>query len=105
MIIDAIKEKKGNDINLIDLSKIMNSPADFFIISSASSKRQINAIARNVIDVLDEKRGTKCWRQEGESSNWRLLDYGDIVIHVLQEDAREYYQLDELWEDGKQKIK
>ena len=51
MIIDAIKEKKGNDINLIDLSKIMNSPADFFIISSASSKRQINDIILDSWDV------------------------------------------------------
>ena len=49
--------------------------------------------------------GTKLWRQEGQASNWRLLDYGDIVIHILRQDLREYYQLDQLWEDGKQKIK
>ena len=105
MIIDAIKEKKGNHINLIDLSNIMNSPADFFIICSASSKRQINAIVNNIIDLLAKKVGTKLWRQEGQASNWRLLDYGDIVIHILRQDLREYYQLDQLWEDGKQKIK
>ena len=81
MIIEAIKEKKGRDIVLIDLNKIVNSPCSFFVICSTTSKTQINAIANHLEKVLLEKLKLKIGHQEGKLSNWRLLDYMDVVIH------------------------
>jgi len=100
LIIKAIKEKKGRDIMIINLKDIMNSPCSFFVICSAKSKTQINAIANNIGKLLLEKCNLKIWSEEGRSSNWRLIDYVDIVVHILQDEAREYYKLEELWGDA-----
>ena len=100
MIIDAIKKKKGKDIVVINLNKIPHSPCDFFVICSAGSQTQINAIKENIECSLKEKLEMKVWRQEGKNSNWQLLDYVNIVIHVFKEETRDYYKLEELWGDG-----
>ena len=86
---------------MINLNEIINSPCSFFVICSASSKRQINSIADNIEKLLLDKVNLKIWNEEGRQSNWRLIDYVDIVIHVLKEETREYYKLEELWGDGK----
>ena len=100
MIVKAIKEKKGRDIMIINLENIMNSPCSFFVICSTTSKTQINAIVNNIEKLLLEKLNLKIWSQEGRSSNWRLIDYVDIVVHILQDEARDYYKLEELWGDA-----
>tara|TARA_B100000530_G_scaffold335883_1_gene289086 strand:+ start:3213 stop:3533 length:321 start_codon:yes stop_codon:yes gene_type:complete len=100
LIVKAIKEKKGRDIMILNLQDIMNSPCSFFVICSATSKTQINAIANNIGKLLFEKFNLKIWSEEGRSSNWRLIDYVDIVVHILQDEAREYYKLEELWGDA-----
>ena len=97
---DGIKERKGYNIVLIELTKIKNSPCSFFVICSATSKTQINAIADNIKRKVLKNLDVKIWKEEGRNSNWRLLDYGDLVIHILKEEMREYYQLEELWGDG-----
>ena len=86
---------------MINLNDIINSPCSFFVICSASSKRQINSIADNIEKLLLDKVNLKIWNEEGRQSNWRLIDYVDIVIHILKEETREYYKLEELWGDGK----
>ena len=86
---------------MINLNEIINSPCSFFVICSASSKRQINSIADNIEKLLLDKVNLKIWNEEGRQSNWRLIDYVDIVIHILKEETREYYKLEELWGDGK----
>ena len=86
---------------MINLNDIINSPCSFFVICSASSKRQINSIANNIEKLLLDKVNLKIWNEEGRQSNWRLIDYVDIVIHILKEETREYYKLEELWGDGK----
>ena len=86
---------------MINLNEIINSPCSFFVICSASSKRQINSIADNIEKLLLDKLDLKIWNEEGRQSNWRLIDYIDIVIHILKEETREYYKLEELWGDGK----
>ena len=101
MIIEGIKAKKGRNIVVINLNDIINSPCSFFVICSASSKRQINSIADNIEKLLLDKVNLKIWNEEGRQSNWRLIDYVDIVIHILKEETREYYKLEELWGDGK----
>lgn len=100
MIIEAIKEKKGSEIMILDLKDIPNSPCSFFVICSATSKTQINAIANNIEKLLLEKLNLKIWNQEGRSSNWRLIDYINIVVHILKDETRKYYKLEALWGDG-----
>ena len=100
MITDGIKEKKGEDIIVIDLKKNLNAPCDFFIICSAKSKVQINAIANNVEKILLKNLKLKKWHDEGRDSNWRLIDYSDIVVHILKNETREYYKIEELWGDA-----
>ena len=101
MIIDAISEKKGQDITIIDLRDIKTAPCDFFVICSANSKIQINAIADNIEKIMLSKMNQHIWNQEGRNSNWRLIDFSDIVIHIFKSEVREYYNLEELWGDGK----
>ncbi len=99
MVIDAIKEKKGKEIVVINLTKTKHAPSDFFVICSATSNTQIDAIADNVISFLKETANLNIWQEEGRNSNWRLLDYVNIVIHIFKENTREYYKLEELWSD------
>jgi ribosome-associated protein len=106
LIIEGIIEKKGQNIVIINLISIVNSPCSYFVICSANSKTQINAIANSIKSVLIKKINLKAWKEEGENSNWRLLDYSDIVIHILKNEIREHYNLEELWGDGEiKKIK
>lgn len=100
MVVDAIEEKKGEDIAIIDFKNNTNSPCSFFIICSAKSKIQINAIASNIEKIVLKKRKLKKWRDEGRNSNWRLIDYHDIVVHVFKNDTRKHYNLEELWGDA-----
>ena len=100
MIIDAIKEKKGKEIVIINLTSTIHAPSDFFIICSATSNTQIDAIANNVVRFLKDTANLNIWQEEGRSSNWRLLDYVNIVIHIFKEETRDYYKLEELWADG-----
>ena len=96
LIIKAIKDKKGIKITLINLDKIINSPCCFFIICTANSKTHINAIANNIKKVLSDISH----QDEGAMSNWRLLDYMNIVVHILTTESRSFYRLEELWNDG-----
>lgn len=101
-IVDCIKEKKGLDIVSIDLSGTDNSVCEFFIITHADSGVQVKAIARNIEDRLKEKFGIRASHSEGyENSQWVLLDYNSIVVHVFLDSIRDYYKLEELWADAK----
>ena len=93
-------EKKASDILLLDVRGLC-SYADFFIISSAPSERQAAAIARSVDDGL-RRGGVKPLSVEGlKQGNWALLDFGDIVVHVFLDTARDYYDLEGFWTDAK----
>ena len=100
MIIDKIKEKKGLDIVVVDLINILNAPCSFFVICTAKSQTQINAIASNIQGKLKEELNLTAWKEEGRGSNWRLIDYSDVVIHIFKAETRTYYNLEELWGDG-----
>lgn len=100
-IVDTITDVKAEDIVLLDLRDI-TLIADFFVICTGNSDRQLKAIVNRVRDAVREKFGKKPWRVEGDpSGGWVLVDYGDIVIHAFTEDQRDYYDLEELWRDGK----
>lgn len=95
----AVDDKKGEDISVLNIGKI-TSMAEYFIITSASSERQVKAIANNVEDEL-EKLGIPVKGKEGHAtSRWILLDYGDIMVHVFHNEERDFYSLDKLWKDA-----
>jgi len=102
VIIEAIQEKKGNDILSIDLSKVESAVTDFFIITNADSTTQVNAIAGEIQEHTRKTLSEKVWKKEGsDNSQWILMDYGSIVVHVFQTPYREFYKIEDLWADGK----
>lgn len=95
----AADDKKANDIIILDVGKL-TSFADHFIICSAPSERQVQAIVKNVQDELSAVN-IKALGVEGmESASWVLLDYGDVVFHCFTDAAREYYDLEGFWIDA-----
>jgi ribosome-associated protein len=98
--VDALEEKKGEDIILLDLHEV-TSFTDYFVICTGTSNRMLNALA----DAANEKTRTqhkKKGRLEGSpDAGWMVLDYGDVVVHIFDEELRGYYNLEELWKEGK----
>jgi len=100
-IIHAIKEKKGDNIVSLDLRKIPEAVADFFIICEASSTTQVKAIAdfvdAHVKDALEESP----YHSEGQqTAHWVLIDYVNVVVHVMLPETRKFYKLEEMWMDA-----
>ena len=100
-IIKAIQEKKGENIISLDLRKIPEAVADFFIICQATTATQIKAIA----DFVEEKVKKDCdelpYRDEGRQSlHWVLIDYINVVVHIMLPETRRFYKLEEMWSDG-----
>lgn len=101
-IIEGIKNKKGNRILTLDLSKNENSVCNYFVICNADTNTQVKAIVNEIEDNVFKTTGEKVWKKEGfENSQWILLDYSSIVVHVFQTQYREFYKLEELWSDAK----
>lgn len=97
--IDAAEEKKGRDILLLDLKEI-STVTDYFLLVTGNSKTQVKAIADNLTEKLP-KHELKILRVEGlPESRWVLLDCGDLVIHIMQEEERNFYNLERLWGDA-----
>jgi ribosome-associated protein len=102
LILEAIREKKGHQIVSIDLSKVNNSICDFFIICHGESVTQVGAITESIEKKLKEEAHIRAHHVEGlRNSQWVLLDYFDILVHVFQEEFRLFFKLEELWADGK----
>ena len=100
-IIAAIQEKKGENIISLDLRKINEAVADFFIICEASSGPQVRAIADNVEDKVKEKCEELPYHHEGfQKLQWVLIDYVNVVVHVMQPETRKFYSLEEMWNDA-----
>lgn len=94
-----IFEKKGYDVNILDLSNL-TSFTDYFVICSADSDTQVKAISDEVERKLREQ-GANPWHREGyDSLNWVLLDYVDVVVHIFKKDSRQFYNLEKLWGDA-----
>lgn len=101
-IIEAIQDTKGEDIRILDLSHIENSVADYFIVCSANSNTQVNAIAGNVEKKVRNELKDRPWHVEGaENAMWVLIDYVSVVVHIFQKHIREYYDIEDLWSDAK----
>jgi ribosome-associated protein len=101
-IIKGIEEVKGNDIDILDLRAIDNSACDYFVICNGNSNTQVTAIVNSVQKTVSKEIKDKPWHVEGmENAEWVLMDYVNIVVHVFQKNIREYYNIEELWEDAK----
>lgn len=96
----ALDEKQGEDIRVIDISEI-SILADYFIIANGNNESQVRALVDNV-EYLLEKNGFTVKQREGYgNSSWTLLDFGDIIIHVFDKENRLFYNLERIWSDGK----
>lgn len=98
-ILKAIKDKKGEAIVSLDLKKIDEAVADFFILCEAQTHIQIKAIADNIEEVVREECDEKSYHTE-RGQNWTLIDYVNVVVHIFQREQREFYDLESLWEDA-----
>ena len=98
--LEALEDKKAGDLKLIDIEEI-STIADYFIIASGTNRNQVQAMADNVEEALS-KAGCEPKHIEGyPSANWVLMDYGDIILHIFDEENRLFYDLERIWRDGK----
>ena len=97
----ALDEKKGEDIKIINLEGI-SVLADYFIIANGTNSSQVQALVDNVEEEL-HKAGYSLKQREGQSNgNWVLLDFGDIIVHIFDRENRLFYDLERIWRDGKE---
>ena len=100
-IIEGIQEVKGIDTAILDLKKIETAVCKYFVICSGTSNTHVSSIADSVKKIVSKDIQEKPWNIEGlNTSEWVLLDYSDIVVHVFQEETREFYRLEDLWGDA-----
>ncbi|WP_299111667.1 ribosome silencing factor [uncultured Winogradskyella sp.] len=101
-IIGGIEEVKGKEITILDLREIENTVCDYFIICEGTSNTQVNAIVNSIQKQVSKTLKDKPWHVEGtENSEWILMDYVNVVVHVFQKHIREYYDIESLWGDAK----
>ncbi len=100
-IIKSIQEKKGENIVSLDLRKIHEAVADFFIICEASNPQQVRAIGEFVQEEVKKNCDEAAYKHEGyQALQWVLIDYVNIVVHVMLPEPRKFYQLEEMWSDA-----
>lgn len=104
LIVHGMLEKKATDVVVMDLRKLKNAVADFFVICSGSSDKQIDAIADSVDAEVFKVLKESPWHTEGKNNKeWMLLDYISVVAHIFKKDRREFYALERLWGDAEVK--
>ena len=100
-IINAIQEKKGENIISLDLRKVDEAVADFFIVCEAGSHPQVRAISDFVEEQIKEKCDEYPYHHEGKKNlQWVLIDYVNVVVHVMLSETRKFYKLEEMWSDA-----
>ena len=101
VIVKGMQEKKATHIVVMDLRKIKNAVADFFVICSGNSDKQLDAISDSIDAEVFKKLKENPWHTEGKNNKeWMLLDYINVVAHVFRKDRREFYALERLWGDA-----
>lgn len=100
-IINAIHEKKGENVISLDLRKIPEAVADFFIICEANNPSLLKAIADEIEHEVKERCGESAYKHEGrQAQQWILIDYVNVVVHIMLPEPRKFYQLEEMWSDA-----
>lgn len=101
LILKGIDDVKGENIQLLDLREIDNTVCDYFVICSGNSNTQVNAISGSIQKVVSKELKDKPWHVEGQNnSEWILMDYVNVVVHVFQKHVREFYDIESLWGDA-----
>jgi len=101
LIIDAIQDIKGKNIVSLDLRNLAEAPADFFIICEGDSTTQVSALAGNVIKRVKDELGVITGNREGMiNAKWVLVDYFNTVVHIFYPETRQFYDLEDLWNDA-----
>ena len=102
VIVKGMQEKKAIDIVVMDLRKVKNAVADFFVVCSGGSDKQLDAIARSVDEEVYKTLNENPWHSEGKNNKeWVLIDYIDVVVHIFQKEKRAFFALERLWGDAK----
>lgn len=100
LTIEALEDKKAEDIRVIDITEV-SVLADYFIIASGSNRSQMQALTDNVSEKLG-RAGHQLKQVEGyDTANWILMDYSDIIVHIFDQENRLFYNLERIWRDGK----
>ena len=100
-IINAIHEKKGQNVISLDLRKIPEAVADFFIICEANNPSLLKAIADEIEHEVKERCNESAYKHEGrQAQQWILIDYVNVVVHIMLPEPRKFYQLEEMWSDA-----
>ena len=101
LIVEGIQERKGKDITIMNLSQMDGSIANEFIICQGSSTMHVSSIADSVREYVQKESGIKPFNYEGyQNSQWIVIDYGDILVHVFLPESRQFYNIEELWSDA-----
>jgi ribosome-associated protein len=98
-VVELASDKKASDIVLLDV-RAQTSMADYFVICSGASDRQLGAIADGIIEGAKDAGITPIGREGAAGSRWLLIDFGSVIVHVMSVPEREYYQLEKLWSDA-----
>jgi ribosome-associated protein len=100
-IVKGMQEKKATDVVVMDLRKVKNAVADFFVICSGNSDKQLDAITDSVDEIVSKTMKENAWHIEGKNNKeWMILDYITVVAHVFRTDKRKFFALEKLWGDA-----
>ena len=99
LAIEALEDKKAEDIQVIDISEI-STIADYFIIANGTNKSQIQTMTDNVAEVLGRAGCPEKHIEGYQSANWILMDFQDIIVHIFDKENRLFYDLERIWRDG-----
>jgi ribosome-associated protein len=99
----AIENKKGEDVKILDLRKVHGAPAEYFVIASGNVPSHVSAMSDEVHETVKKATGLGPHKVEGyQNAEWILMDYFDVVVHIFIKDKRAFYRLDDLWCDGEE---
>ena len=101
LAIQALEDKKAEDIRVIDISEV-SVIADYFIIAGGTNKNQIQALCDNVLETLGRAGYPEKQTEGYKTANWILMDFGDVIVHIFDRENRLLYDLERIWRDGKQ---
>jgi ribosome-associated protein len=102
LVVKGMQEKKAEDIVVMDLREVKNAIADFFVLCSGNSDKQLSAISDSVDEFVYKDLKENPWHSEGKNNKeWMLLDYITVVAHIFKKDKREFFALEKLWGDAK----
>ncbi len=100
-IIEAIRNKKGKHIAIIDMRTLESAPCPMFIVAQGNTNTQVSAIANEIEDFVRKQTGEKVLAVVGqENAEWIAMDYADIIVHIFQPQLREFYDIEHLWGDA-----